>query len=152
MEDSFCIDGCTLEMETSWLKTIITARYCFDGGRCLLVPVLMIFLAFPMALLLSHYEWMLLPCIVINVLLDVSVEDMKAMACLRAHTHGLVQWVCQNQHVTCRGLLGVLIPSVVGCDEHLPCVILCQICAWRESIGLHPNGWLDKVPWLNDHL
>ena len=151
MEDSFCWDGCTLDMVTSWLKTFITERYWFDGGRCLLVPVFMTFLAFPMALLSSHHEWMRLPRIDINVLSDVSVEDIKAMARRRA-PHGLVHWICQNQHVTRWGLLGVLIPGVVRCIEHLPCFVLCPICTCRESISLHSEGCLDKVSWLNYHL
>jgi hypothetical protein len=49
----------------------------------------MTFLAFPIALLSSHHEWILLPRIVIDILSDVSVEDIKAMACRRA-AHGLV--------------------------------------------------------------
>ena len=88
---------------------------------------------------------MLLPRIVIDILSDVSVEDIKAMTCRRA-AHGLVHRICQNQHVTRWGLLGVLIPGVVRCVEHLPSVVLCPICACRESISLHPDGCLDKVP------
>ena len=42
-----------------------------------------------MALLSSHHEWMRLPRIDIDVLSDVSVEDIKAMARRRA-PHGLV--------------------------------------------------------------
>ena len=76
MEDSSCFDGCTLEMVNSWLKTFMTARYWFDGGLCLLVPVFMAYLAFPMALLSSHHGWVLLPRIAGDILLDVSVEDI----------------------------------------------------------------------------